>query len=85
VCACALLTRATCAGHLDAEVVSSLHFGGGEEDRQDEADGKKKTKREIMSELIAKSKFFKVRPSLPSTLLLLYPFLSSSLFLSFSM
>lgn len=46
-------------GHLDADTVNSLHFGGFESDKQDEADGKRKSKREVMSELIAKSKFYK--------------------------
>ena len=52
-------------GAIDADVVHSSHFGGFEESprgrRQPEADdGRPRTKKEIMEEVIAKSKYHKV-------------------------
>ena len=42
---------------LDAQMVRELHFGGGEDDGKEQ-----KSKKEVMEELIAKSKYFKVYP-----------------------
>ena len=43
---------------LDAQMVRELHFGGGEDHHGVEH----KSKKEVMEELIAKSKYYKVGP-----------------------
>ena len=50
-------------GQTDASIVSRAHFGGFDDDEGDEgvdADGRPKTKREVMRELISKSKMYKM-------------------------
>ncbi|KAG9081145.1 nucleolar complex protein 14 [Ceratobasidium sp. 370] len=49
-------------GQIDANVVRQSHFGGFESEEQDDADQpeRKKSKTEVMSEVIAKSKAYKV-------------------------
>ncbi|KAI9316021.1 nucleolar protein 14 [Dichotomocladium elegans] len=46
-------------GQLSKEMVSQLHFGGFDDDNELNEDGKKKTRNEIMKEIISKSKFHK--------------------------
>lgn len=47
-------------GQLSKEMVSQMHFGGFEDGQQTTEDGKPKSRSEIMKEIIAKSKFYKV-------------------------
>lgn len=48
-------------GTIDKQTVSRTHFGGfGDDSPPDDDDGRKKSKAEVMKEVIAKSKFFKV-------------------------
>ncbi|KAG6849311.1 hypothetical protein H0H93_009501 [Arthromyces matolae] len=50
-------------GKIDADIVRHAHFGGFEEDEEDEEDepARKKSKAEVMAEVIAKSKEHKLR------------------------
>ncbi|RUS21119.1 nucleolar protein 14 [Endogone sp. FLAS-F59071] len=47
------------AGTIDKHTVSRTHFGGFGDDAPPDDDGRKKSKAEVMKEVIAKSKFFK--------------------------
>lgn len=47
------------SGQLSKDLVSQMHFGGFDQDKQVDDDGKPKSRAEIMKEIIAKSKYHK--------------------------
>lgn len=47
-------------GDIDEEIVDEYHFGGLMRKKEDGQEGRPKTKKEVMEEIIAKSKFYKV-------------------------
>lgn len=47
------------SGQLSKDLVSQMHFGGFDDDKQVDEDGKPKSRAEIMKEIIAKSKYHK--------------------------
>ncbi len=47
-------------GEIDEEIVDEYHFGGLMRKKDDGPEGRPKTKKEVMEEIIAKSKFYKV-------------------------
>jgi nucleolar protein 14 len=50
-------------GAIDERTVRRSHFGGFDDDKEDDLPERKKSKQEVMSEIIAKSKEYKVSPS----------------------
>ncbi|OWZ24060.1 Nucleolar protein [Phytophthora megakarya] len=44
---------------MDREIVDKLHFGGGKDDAEVPADGKRKTHKEVMQEVMMKAKLYK--------------------------
>lgn len=47
-------------GEIDEQIVDEYHFGGLMRKKEDGQEGRPKTKKEVMEEIIAKSKFYKV-------------------------